>query len=94
MNSAIANCSTKPEVSSFSPFCRTTASTSRSGSTSQPSRSPGASDLLAVPVYHTLPPGRSRCRSKPAIESRGSADAWAAVLDKPPRWRTSARLCG
>ena len=35
MNSAIANWSTKPEVSSVSPFCRATDSTSRSG-TSQP----------------------------------------------------------
>ena len=45
MNSAIASWSTNPDVSSVSPFCRATASTSRSGTDQPAEPQPGRQRL-------------------------------------------------
>ncbi len=49
MNSARVSWSGEPETRSARPFAATTSPTRCRGSTIQPNRSPGASDLLAVP---------------------------------------------
>ena len=52
MNSASVSCSSALDQSTC-PLAATISGTSSSGSTIQASRSPGASDLLAVPKYTT-----------------------------------------